>query len=87
MRRRDRAAPPTRAPSARRCLAAAEDEVVGTRPSELQLRLLDQEEVLDRLGERPEAIFGRSLELAQLVLRFRQRQAAVEIDLERLEAM
>src|SRR5262245_47608695 len=34
-------------------LAAPEDEVVGAEPRHLDLRLLDREEVLDRLRQRP----------------------------------
>src|SRR2546421_9036878 len=65
-------------------LAAAEDEVVRTCTGELELRLLDQEEVLDRLRQRTEAILGRRLQLAQLVLRLGQGEPAVQVDLERL---
>src|SRR5207302_2103911 len=42
-------------------LAAAKDEVIGPDTCQLQLRLLDQEQVLDRLRQRTEAILGRSL--------------------------
>ena len=64
--------------------AAAEDEVVGAEPRELQLRLLDREQVLDRLGQRAVAVLDRRLELAQLVLVLDEREPAVEVDLERL---
>ena len=67
-----------------RDLAAAEDEVVGAEQRELQLRVLDREQVLDRLGQRAVAILGRDLELAQLVLVLDEREPAVEVDLERL---
>src|SRR5919204_1265459 len=63
---------------------AAEDEVIGSEPGELQLRLLDQEQVLDRLRQRAESVLGRSLELAQLVVGLGQREAPVQIDLQRL---
>ena len=49
-------------------LAAAEDEVVGAEPGDLDLRLLDREEVLDRLRQRAVPVLERRLELAQLVL-------------------
>ena len=38
--------------------AAAVHEVVGAEPGELQLRLLDREQVLHRLGQRPVAVLG-----------------------------
>src|SRR2546428_6025639 len=46
--------------------AAAEDEVVGARAGELQLRLLDREQALDRFRQRPVAVLGRGAQLAQL---------------------
>src|ERR671934_2346055 len=48
--------------------AATKDEVVRAERCQLQLRFLDQEQVLDRLRERPEAVLGRRLQLAQLVI-------------------
>ena len=63
---------------------AAEDEEVGAEHRELELRLLDREEVRDRLGQRPEAILGRDAQLVQLVLVLDERDAAVQVDLERL---
>src|ERR1700730_505929 len=65
-------------------LAAAKDEVVGAGARELQLRLLDQEEILHGLGERAEAVLRSGLQLAQLVLGLAQRQPAMEVDLESL---
>src|SRR5438067_9805138 len=62
----------------------AEDEVVGAEARQLQLRLLDPEEVLDRLRERPVAVLGRDLELAQHVLVLDEREPAVQVDLQRL---
>src|SRR5215213_7353161 len=67
-----------------RSLAAAEDQVVRSGSRELQLRLLDREQVLDGLGQRAVAVLGGRLQLAQLVFGLRQREAAVEVDLERL---
>src|SRR6266516_11609 len=65
-------------------LAAAEDEVVGAGARQLQLRLLNQEQILDGLGQRSEAVLGPGLQLAQLILGLGQCQPAVEVDLERL---
>src|SRR5262245_44325707 len=45
---------------------------------------MNREEVLDRLRERPVAVFDVQAERAQLVLGLRERQATVEVDLERL---
>src|SRR5262249_32318583 len=67
-------------------LAAPEDEVVGPEARHLDLRLLDREEVLDRLGERPVAVLERRLKLAQLVFGLREREPAVDVDSERLGA-
>ena len=64
--------------------AAAEDEVVGAEAGELQLRLLDREEVLDRLGHRAVPVLGRDAQLVQLVLGLGKRDAAVQVDLQRL---
>src|ERR671930_686036 len=63
---------------------AAEDEVIRSQLRELQLRLLDQEEVLDRLRERPVAVLRRRLQLPQLVLGLGQGEAPVQVDLQRL---
>src|SRR6188508_1081943 len=63
--------------------AVAEDEVVGADPRELELGLLDREEVLDGLRNRAVAVFGGGVQLHQLVLGLRQRDAAVQVDLER----
>ena len=63
---------------------AAEDEVVGADERERELRLLDAEQVLDGLRERAVAVLGRGAELAELVLVLRERDPAVEVDLERL---
>src|SRR5664279_5723400 len=57
-------------------LPAAEDEVVGAEDGHLDLRLLDREEVRDRLRQRPEAVFERGLELAELVLGLREGEPA-----------
>src|SRR5664279_6272550 len=67
-------------------LPAAEDEVVGAEDGHLDLRLLDCEEVRDRLRQRPEAVFERGLELAQLVLGLREGEPAVDVDPQRLRA-
>src|SRR5581483_2095429 len=64
--------------------AAAEDEVVRPEPRELQLRLLDPEQVLDRLRQRSVPIVTRDLELTELVLVLDKREPAVQVDLERL---
>src|SRR5205085_6950703 len=66
--------------------AATEDEVVRAQLRQLELRLLDQEQVLDWLRERAEPVLGRRLQLAQLVLRLREREPAMEVDLQRLRA-
>src|SRR5919198_4919939 len=42
--------------------APAEDEVISAEASQLQLRLLDEEEVLDRLGQRAVPVLRRDLE-------------------------
>src|SRR4249919_571915 len=63
---------------------ASEHEVVGTEGRELQLRLLDREQVPDRLRERAVAVLGRRDELAELVLVLRERDPPMEVDLERL---
>src|SRR3954452_8426703 len=52
-----------------RGLAPAEDEVVRAEPGELDLRLLDREQVLDRLRQRAVPVLEGGLQLAQLVLR------------------
>src|SRR5919108_5310410 len=62
----------------------AEDQVVGPQPRELQLRVLDREQVLDRLRHGPEAVLRRRVQLSQLVVGLRERDASVEVDLERL---
>src|SRR5439155_1184009 len=64
--------------------SAAKHEIVRTRARKLELRLLDQEEVLDRLRQRAEPVLGRSLQLTQLVLALGQREPAMQIDLQRL---
>src|SRR3954469_2710880 len=66
------------------CAPVSENEVVGADARELELGLLDAEQVLDRLGDRPVAILGRGVQLDQLVLRLGQRDAAMKVDLERL---
>src|SRR5438270_129774 len=66
--------------------AAAEDEVVGAETGELELRLLDREQVLDRLRQRTEPVLRRDAQLVQLVLRLRQGDPAVQVDLQRLGA-
>ena len=55
--------------------AAAEDEVVGAEAGQLQLRLLDREQVRDRLRQRAVAVLGRDVQLVQLVLGLGQRDA------------
>src|SRR3954468_19717612 len=67
-----------------RRLAAAEHEVVGAQARELDLRLLDREEVLDRLGQGAVAAFERRLQLAQRVLRLREREPSMHVDAQRL---
>src|SRR2546430_1592061 len=64
--------------------AALEDEVVGPEPRELHLRLLDREQVLDRLRQRPVAVLSRRPQLAELVVALGEREATVQVDLERL---
>src|ERR687888_1965973 len=66
--------------------AAAKDKVVRPELRHLQLCLLDQEQVLDRLGKRAEPVLRRGLQLAQLVLRLGEREPAVQVDLQRLRA-
>src|SRR6059058_1644485 len=44
-------------------LPAAKDEVVGPRARELELRLLDQEQILNRLRQRTEPVLRRGLQL------------------------
>src|SRR6184192_3159051 len=61
-------------------LAAAEDEIVRAEARNLDLRLLDREQVGDRLGQRAVTVFERRLQLAQLVLGLGEREAAVDVD-------
>ena len=49
-------------------LAAPEDEIVGAEAGDLDLRLLERDEVLQRLGLGPVPVLERRLQLAQLVL-------------------
>src|SRR5262245_37658449 len=65
-------------------LAAAEDEVVGAEERDLDLRLLDREQVLDRLRQRAVAVLEPRLELAQLVLGLGEREPAMDVDAQRL---
>src|SRR5918992_2712778 len=62
-----------------RCAAAAEHEVVGAEPGELELRFLDPEEVLDRLWNRTVPILQRGVELAELVLGLGESEPAVQV--------
>ncbi len=64
--------------------ARLEDEVVGPGRSELQLRFLDREQVLDGLGRSAVAVLERRVDLAELVVRDGERQPPVDIDLQRL---
>ena len=54
--------------------AAAVDEVVGAEPRQLQLRLLDREQVLDRLRDGPVTVLQCGVQLAQLVVRLGKGQ-------------
>src|SRR6266540_828875 len=65
-------------------LAATEDEVVGARAGELELCLLDQEQILDGLGKRTEAVLRGGLKLPQLVLVVGEGEPTVQVDLQRL---
>src|SRR5207245_7542665 len=67
-----------------RRLPAAEDEVVRPEAGNLDLRLLECEEVLDRLRQRPVPVLERRLELAQLVLGLGEGEAPVDVDPQRL---
>src|SRR4051812_22984678 len=72
--------------TAHRRLPASVDEVIRAEARELDLRLLDREQMLDRVGQRPEAVLQRGLELTELVLGLRERKPAMDIDAERLRA-
>ena len=60
------------------------DQIVGTDPRERELRLLDREEIADGLRQRPIPVLRRGLQPPQFLVGLDEREAAVEVDLERL---
>ena len=59
--------------------------MIGTDPREGELRLLDREEIAKPgLRQRPIPVLRRGLRLPQFLVELDEREAAVEVDLERL---